>query len=462
MKTIKFSAKASPISYMLLLLALLFSSLQLQAEENSEAEPFNQAQLAQMLAPIALYPDTLLTHILIASTYPLEVIEAERWLTNNKNLSTQRLQDKSEQKKWDPSVKALLSFPRVLKNLSEDLTWMQQLGDAFLQDEAQVLSSIQTLRRKADDAGNLNQMDNVDIVREQRTIIIEPAEPEVIYVPYYDTRVVYGNWHWSHYPPVYWHTPRHYAYYHGPFYWHSGTHIAVDFFFSAFHWSNRHVVVHHHKKRYHHSSRRIATSHGAKRWNHNPNHRRGVAYRSKKMKTKYYSNRPSTQHSQVVRKSYRQKQNTSSGGQYKSRYASEKQHRVHDRLKVNKAVKVTHSRKKTSYKNKNSERKVITSNKESRQRYVNSTDRKSSVKSHSGTVKSYKNKNYQNKSYKVAKQITPPAPKSQSYKAPKSQTKSYQSKERHSSTKSRSKSSKSRQGNSNRSSRHKSSHSKNN
>ncbi|MDO6445907.1 DUF3300 domain-containing protein [Colwellia sp. 1_MG-2023] len=270
-------------------------------QSQSEAVQFSQAQLEQLLAPIALYPDTLLTHILIAATYPIEVIDADRFIKDNDNEAEQKLITKAADKDWDPSVKALVAFPRILENLSNDLAWMRKLGDAFLQDEAKVLASIQTLRHQADEAGNLTQMDNVEIVREKRTIIIEPAEPEVIYVPYYDTRVVYGNWRWSHYPPVYWHRPVHYAYYHGPFYWQPSVHIGFDFFFSAFHWSNHHVVRHHHKKRYHHSNRRIATSHHAKRWSHEPQHRRGVAYRSKKVKHRYSSNRPSVEHERVIR-----------------------------------------------------------------------------------------------------------------------------------------------------------------
>ena len=281
-------------------------------------QQFSQAELEQVLAPIALYPDTLLTHILIAATYPIEVIDADRFIEQNKHKSAQELAEKAEDKQWDPSVKALLAFPTILANLSKDLAWMRKLGDAFLQDESLVLASIQSLRHKADEAGNLTQMDNVEIVREKRTIIIEPAQAEVVYVPYYDTRVVYGNWHWSHYPPVYWHRPAHYAYYHGPYYWHSGVHIAFDFFFSAFHWNNHHIVRYHHKKRYHHSNRRIATSHHAKRWHHEPSHRQGVAYHSNKVKHRFASHKPSVTHSTSVRKH---------------------QH-VSERLKVNRAVKM--------------------------------------------------------------------------------------------------------------------------
>ena len=333
-----------------------------EANQHSQTEvvQFSQAQLEQILAPIALYPDTLLTHILIASTYPIEVIDADRFVKQNEHESEQDILESTANKDWDPSVKALVPFPRILANLSNDLAWMRKLGDAFLQDQSQVLASIQTLRQKADDAGNLSQMDNVEIVREKRTIIIEPAEPEVIYVPYYDTRVVYGNWHWSHYPPVYWHRPAHYAYYHGPFYWQPSVHIGFDFFFSAFHWSNHHVVRHHHKKRYHHSNRRIATSHHAKRWNHNPQHRRGVAYRSKKVKHRYSGNRPSVEHERGVRKHHNKVVINS------AHKVSNKHEKIAKRLQVNKAVKIRNKTHKKITKRDRGEKQYFSKNKVNR------------------------------------------------------------------------------------------------
>ncbi len=334
------------------LLALFFSGLiscafvvnadtELSAKQQVTIE-FTQGELAQMLAPIALYPDTLLTHILIAATYPLEVVEADRFIKKYQGLTEQELQNKAEDKDWDPSVKALLAFPRILTNLSQDLNWMQKLGDAFLQDETKVLASIQTLRAQADQSGNLAQMDNVEIVREKQTIIIEPAQPEVVYVPYYDTRVVYGNWYWAHYPPVYWHRPVSFHYYHGPFYWHSGVHIAFDFFFSAFHWHNHHVVRHHHKKRYYHSNRRIATSHHAKRWHHNPKHRRGIAYRSDKVKHRYASHRPSKIHRSMERKRVVTATKVTHYPAHKAELVSNKHYRV--KQKLNRAVKVSPSK----------------------------------------------------------------------------------------------------------------------
>jgi hypothetical protein len=317
-----------------------------KAEVNSELSPspFSQAELAQVLAPIALYPDTLLTHILIAATYPLEVIAAERWQIEHSHLSTEKMMKIAEVKDWDASVKALLGFPRVLKNLSSDIVWMQKVGDAFLQDEAEVLISIQVLRQQADKAGSLAQMDNVDIVRQQKTIIIKSARPEIIYVPYYDSRIVYGNWQWFNNQPVYWHRPLHLSYHRGPFYWHSGVHIAFDFFFNAFHWSNHHVVVHHHNRRYQHSNhrryhspQRISTSYQAKRWQHNPYHRKGVSYRSDKITKKYRSIRPSYASSKISRA--KQKLPYNSNKMTNKNYRSTKHHELNKRIKTKYTIK---------------------------------------------------------------------------------------------------------------------------
>jgi len=261
-----------------------------QQKTQQEEQQFSEAELAQMLAPIALYPDSLLTHILISSTYPIEIIEAHRWLKKNEKLNAEQIAKLIENFDWDASVKALVPFERILSRLSEDLSWMQQLGDAFLQDETSVLESIQALREQARISGNLDKMDNMDVSYEDNNIIIEPVEKEVVYVPYYDTRMVYGAWHWSSYPPVYW-TPYHRVYvsHYSPFYWHSGIHISFNYFFSTFHWHKRHVVVVNPYRTHHYRSRRLIASGGyAKRWSHKPEHRRGVAYRTKHTSQKYY------------------------------------------------------------------------------------------------------------------------------------------------------------------------------
>jgi len=262
-------------------------------QQQLEVQPFSEAQLAQMLAPIALYPDSLLTHILIASTYPIEIIEAHRWLKKNKRLSANKASLSVKDFDWDASVKALVPFERILSRLSEDLTWTQQLGDAFLQDESRLLESIQVLRRQAELAGNLDKMDNMDVSYEDSNIVIEPIEREIVYVPYYDTRMVYGTWHAVSYPPVYWKPHRSvYVSRYSPFYYHSGIHISFNYFFSAFHWSNRRVVVvntHHYKHRYYDQRpRRLIVNGGyAKHWTHQPIHRKGVAYRTKQTRSKY-------------------------------------------------------------------------------------------------------------------------------------------------------------------------------
>lgn len=284
----------SIIFYLSILVSTLVS---FNSTAEQEAQNFSDAELAQMLAPIALYPDSLLTHILIASTYPIEIIEAHRWSKKNDNVNTKQKSQLLEAFDWDASVKALIPFERVLSRLSEDLSWTQALGDAFLQDESRLLVSIQRLRNKAKLAGSLNKMDNMDIRYEDNNIIILPREKEVVYVPYYDSRMVYGSWFWAAYPPVYWQPSRrgHVSYYR-PFHWNTGVHITFNYFFSAFHWHNRHVVVvAPHRARYRYYNQRprrlIANGGYAKRWSHKPSHRKGVAYRTKRTSEKYYSKR---------------------------------------------------------------------------------------------------------------------------------------------------------------------------
>jgi hypothetical protein len=282
------------IFYLSLMLSMLVS---FTSTAEQEAETFSDAELAQMLAPIALYPDSLLTHILIASTYPIEVIEAHRWLKKNDGLNKKKREKLLDDLDWDASVKALIPFERVLSRLSEDLSWTQSLGDAFLQDESRLLSSIQALRKKAKLAGSLSKMDNMDIDDEDNNISIISREKEVVYVPYYDSRIVYGAWFWPAYPPVYWH-PRSSVFVSlsHPFHWHTGVHITFNYFFSAFHWHNRHVVIHNprsrHYRYYHQRPRRLVANGGyAKRWSHKPAHRKGVAYRTKRTSEKYYGKR---------------------------------------------------------------------------------------------------------------------------------------------------------------------------
>ncbi len=266
----------------------------------------DKAQLDQLLAPIALYPDSVLSHILVASTYPLELVQAARWRQDHRDLDEQEALDAVEDEDWDPSVKALVPFTDLLEQLVEDLNWLQDLGDAFLGNEEQVLASVQSLRRKAYDQGSLQNNQYVEVVEEEDDILIQPVNERIIYVPYYDTRVVYGNWWWADYPPYYWHRPAHY-YVHAGFYWSPRVYVRHSVFFSGFHWHNRHVVVHHypsrHYGRYDDGRRRVRVTE-YQRWSHNPEHRRGVRYTrnvSERYATVRDSNRQRVNRRDVVR-----------------------------------------------------------------------------------------------------------------------------------------------------------------
>ena len=261
-------------TFLLPSMAIAADKVSYSQQFQAERAVFSEAELAQILAPIALYPDTLLSHILIASTYPLEVIEAERFLAENSKLSETRLAKKIAQQDWDESVKALASFPRIMNKLSDDLTWMQRLSAAFLSDEEQVLASIQQLRHQAEQAGSLAELNNLSVVKEDNIIIISAPSPKVVYVPYYDTRVVYGAWHWRHHPPVYWDIPVNLTYRHGRFYWHSAIRLSGSFFFSAFHWHNRHIVIHQQKHAFYRKKyyAKRTSSYQGKRWQHKRYH----------------------------------------------------------------------------------------------------------------------------------------------------------------------------------------------
>ena len=145
--------------------------------QEAPAKVFKQEELDQLLAPIALYPDDLLTQILMASTYPLEVVQAERWVKQNKSLKGDALKAALDKQTWDDSVKALVPFPDVLTMMSEKLDWTQKLGDAFLAQQKDVMDTVQKLRRKADEAGNLKSSKEQEVKKEGDIIIIQPANP---------------------------------------------------------------------------------------------------------------------------------------------------------------------------------------------------------------------------------------------------------------------------------------------
>jgi Protein of unknown function (DUF3300)/Putative peptidoglycan binding domain len=171
----------------------------------AEATEFDVEQLDAMLASIALYPDELLIQILMASTYPLQVVAASRWLEqgDNKNLKGDALAMALERENWDPSVKSLVPFPQVIAMMNDNLEWTQQLGYAVAAQQAAVLDSIQRLRRQAESAGNLETTSQQRVVVEKENIVIQPADPQTVYVPVYNPNEVYGAWPYPSYPPVY-------------------------------------------------------------------------------------------------------------------------------------------------------------------------------------------------------------------------------------------------------------------
>ncbi len=184
------------------------------ATEQPAAQTFDAAQLDALLAPIALYPDPLLTQLLIAVTFPLQVVEAARWVDDpaHKSLTGKALTDALEPLPWDPSVKSLVPFPEVLAQLNSKLDWMQQLGFAMEQQQKDVLDAVQRLRRQAQSQGHLASTPQQVVSSSPPpdtappdtppAVVIEPAQPDVVYVPSYDPSVVYGTWPYPAYPPV--------------------------------------------------------------------------------------------------------------------------------------------------------------------------------------------------------------------------------------------------------------------
>ena len=157
------------------------------------------------MAPIALYPDPLLSQTLVASTYPLEVIQLQQWLAQHKGLKDKALADAVKKQDWDPSIQALAALPEVVKLLAENIKWTTDLGNAFLVQQSDVMDAVQRMRKKAKDAGNLKSSEQVRVetktVESTQVIVVEQASPTVVYVPSYNPTVVYGAPVYA-YPPI--------------------------------------------------------------------------------------------------------------------------------------------------------------------------------------------------------------------------------------------------------------------
>ena len=180
------------------------------AQAPTDRKPFSPEELDQMLAPIALYDDALLSQVLMAASYPLEIVEAARWSQANPNLKGDAAVKAVADKTWDVSVKSLVAFPSILKQLSDHLDWTQKLGDAMIGQQADVATSIQRLRAKASAAGTLKTGKEQTVTTQtqgsETIIAIQPTNPEVVYVPTYDPNTAYGQWPNPSYPPTYYPT----------------------------------------------------------------------------------------------------------------------------------------------------------------------------------------------------------------------------------------------------------------
>jgi hypothetical protein len=257
-------------------------------------------QLGDLVAPIALYPDPLLGQILVACTYPLEVVEAGQWLQKNPGLTGTALTEAAQQQNWDPSVQAMVVFPDVVKLLTADVTWTTNLGNAFLSQQSDVMASIQTMRQRAQQNGKLASSADETVTNTdqdgQPAIDIEPANPDMMYVPEYDPAWIWGPALYYPYPAWYWPGPSivvgglGFGFYPG---------INVGFFFGGgwggwggwgWHpaWGTRAIVVNNtFIHRYNLNTSGLVTLRGTSAWTHNPVHRQGVPYSNAALNGQY-------------------------------------------------------------------------------------------------------------------------------------------------------------------------------
>jgi hypothetical protein len=279
------------ISVLTVFLALLLGAPQgVMAQTEGGEKPFSQEELDQLVAPVALYPDSLLAQVLMASTYPLEVVQAARWAKANESLKGDALAAALEQQNWDPSVKSLVNFPQVLDMMNEKLDWTEKLGDAFLAQQKEVMETVQKLRGKAEAEGNLrsNEQQKVIVEKETQTIVIEPANPQVVYVPTYNPTVVYGAWPYPAYPPYYYYPP---GYVPGAALFSFGMGMALGaawgYAWGGCNWGhgdvninvNQNANLNRNIDRSKYQNRVTNGQGGRGEWKHNPEHRKGVAYR---------------------------------------------------------------------------------------------------------------------------------------------------------------------------------------
>ncbi|MBY0322832.1 MAG: DUF3300 domain-containing protein [Reyranella sp.] len=297
----------------------------------SSAQPFSAAQLDQMMAPIALYPDPLLAQMLMAATYPLEVVEAARWSKDNPSLKGEAALAAVKDKGWDVSVTSLVAFPQVLAMMNSKLDWTQKIGDAMIAQQSDVAASIQRLRAQSQAAGMLKSTPQQTVTSQPASagapagtpaaIVIQPTNPDVVYVPTYDTNAVYGSWPYANNPPDDYPPPSYGWGWSGALV--GGFGFGVGFgiggaFFGGWSWGggwgggwgwggwrgwgygNSYTTVNVHRATYiTNNFNRNYYDHG--RWEHDPAHRHGVPYRDRDSREKYDQHHPDAAQRQAFR-----------------------------------------------------------------------------------------------------------------------------------------------------------------
>ena len=295
------------LGHVLLAIVLCLSMGNVQAED---ATTFSEAELDQMMAPIALYPDSLLAQILMAATYPADVAEAVTWSKNNTGKDGDAAVEAVQDMSWDPSVMSLVAFPQVLEMMGEQPEWVQDVGDAFLADSEAVMDTVQKLRSKAKEEGNLETTEQQKVIVEEPSssetvIIIEPADPQVVYVPSYNPTIIYGSWWWPHYTPWYYHP---YGYGFGSAVVRGiGFGIGVGItnaLWGGCSWGRGHSSIDINVNKYNNinvNRNKLDVNRKTTNWNHNAENRRGVPYRDEKSRQKFESKRAGAEQ----RKDYR-------------------------------------------------------------------------------------------------------------------------------------------------------------
>jgi hypothetical protein len=299
----------------------------------SGSQPFTAAQLDQLLAPIALYPDDLLAQTLMAASYPLEVVEAARWSKDNPSLKGAAALSAVKDKGWDVSVTSLVAFPQVLAMMNSQLDWTQKVGDAMIAQQSDVAASIQRLRAQAQAAGNLKTTAQQTVTQQPASagapadtppaIVIQPANPDTVYVPTYNPNWAYGSWPYADYPPSYF-PPTGYGWggYYGGGGWSSGFSFGLGFavggaFFGGWSWGggwgggwgwrgwggwghNSYTTVNVNRATYITNNFNRNYDHDD-HWNHDPAHRHGVPYRDQASRERYDQHHPDAAQRQAFR-----------------------------------------------------------------------------------------------------------------------------------------------------------------